>query len=411
MKIYSFARWSLFVITLFWVAVIVSSPSFSAREQNPAMSKIAPWVLEKTADGKTAEFLVVLSDQADLRGADALQTKQAKGRAVRDALWNKAQSTQAPLLSWLRERKIEHRSYYIVNLIWVKATSDVALALAARPDVSRLEGNPEIRNLPVELSVINETVAVPDAPAAIEWGITNTRAPEVWAQGFTGQGLVVAGADTGYRWDHNAIKGKYRGWNGATASHDFNWHDSIHSGGGSCGPNSAVPCDDQGHGTHTMGTITGDDGAGNQVGMAPGAKWIGCRNMNQGVGTPATYIECFEFFLAPYPVAGTPAQGDPNLAPDVTNNSWGCPPSEGCSAGSLQAAVEAQRAAGIMTVVSAGNAGSACSTVNDPPAIYDASYSVGAHSIIERDCQLSAAAVRSRSMGAGGSNRISVRRA
>src|SRR4029078_3292034 len=137
------------------------------------------------------------------------------------------------------------------------------------------------------------------------------------------------------------------------------------------------PCDDNGHGTHTMGTVVGDDGAGNQVGMAPGAKWIGCRNMDQGNGTPATYIECMEFFLAPYPVGGTPAQGDPSKAPDITTNSWGCPPSEGCALGTLQAAVEAQRAAGILMVVAAGNSGAACSTTTDPPSFYAASYTVG----------------------------------
>ena len=59
------------------------------------------------------------------------------------------------------------------------------------------------------------------------------------------------------------------------------------------------PCDDQRHGTHTTGTTVGDDGAGNQVGVAPGAKWIGCRNMDQGNGRPATYTECFQFFIAP----------------------------------------------------------------------------------------------------------------
>ena len=127
-----------------------------------------------------------------------------------------------------------------------------------------------------------------------------------------------------------------------------------------------------------MGTIVGDDGGTNQIGMAPGAQWIGCRNMNVGYGTPATYLECFEFFLAPYPVGGTPDEGDPSKAPDVTNNSWTCPASEGCSWITLQAAVEAQRAAGIMTVVSAGNAGSSCSTVSDPPSIYAAAYTVGA---------------------------------
>jgi serine protease AprX len=83
-----------------------------------------------------------------------------------------------------------------------------------------------------------------------------------------------------------------------------------------------------------------------------------------------------DFFLAPYPIGG--GQGDPTKAPDVTINSWGCPASEGCSANTLQAAVEAQRAAGIMMVVAAGNSGLACSTVTDPPSLYDASYTVGA---------------------------------
>src|SRR4030095_5995068 len=153
-------------------------------------------------------------------------------------------------------------------------------------------------------------------------------------------------------------------------NHDFNWHDSVHSGGGSCGPNSPQPCDDDGHGTHTMGTAVGDGGMGNQIGMAPGAKWMGCRNMNEGVGTPASYTECMEFFLAPYPVNGTPAQGNPDLAPDVTTNSWGCTADEGCSPGTLQAAVEAQRAAGILMVVAAGNSGPGCSTVDDPPSLF-----------------------------------------
>jgi subtilisin family serine protease len=105
--------------------------------------------------------------------------------------------------------------------------------------------------------------------------------------------------------------------------------------------------------------------------------------MNAGVGTPTTYLECFEWMLAPYPVGGNPSQGDPSKAPDVTNNSWGCPLSEGCNSGNwatMQAAIAAQRAAGIVTVASAGNAGSACATVNDPPAMFDESYSVGAFS-------------------------------
>jgi serine protease AprX len=259
-----------------------------------------------------------------------------------------------------------------VNGLWVKGSRQIAEALAARPDVARVEGNPQIQNFPQLLPALEA-----DQLQAIEPGISYTHAPQVWALGFTGQGIVVAGADTGIRWTHNALKPHYRGWNGAIADHDYNWHDSVHSGGGDCGANSQAPCDDNGHGTHTIGTAIGDDGGTNQIGMAPGARWIGCRNMDQGNGTPARYIECMEFFLAPYPVNGTSAQGDPTKAPDITTNSWICPPSEGCSTDTLQAAVEAQRDAGIMMVVAAGNSGPNCSTVADPPSLYDASYTVG----------------------------------
>jgi subtilisin family serine protease len=360
---------------------IVPPPALSqshAQDRSLAMSKVAPWVLQQTADGKQAEFLVVLTDQADLSGAAALTTKQEKGRYVRDVLWNKAQATQAPVLTWLRERNIEHRSYYIVNLIWVKGNFDVALELAARPDVLRVEGNPRVRGIP-DLRPVQEETSQPQRITTIEPGISYVHAPLVWAEGYTGQGVVVAGADTGYRWTHNALKPHYRGWDGTTGHHDYNWHDSIHdSTGNPCGNDSPAPCDDYGHGSHTIGTAIGDDGAGNQIGMAPGAKWIGCRNMDQGNGTPARYLECFQFFLAPYPVGGNPNQGDPTLAPDVTTNSWTCPASEGCSADTLQMGVEAQLAAGINMVVAAGNGGSSCSTVSDPPAIYEAVYSVGA---------------------------------
>jgi subtilisin family serine protease len=114
--------------------------------------------------------------------------------------------------------------------------------------------------------------------------------------------------------------------------------------------------------------------------MAPKARWIGCRNMRQGVGTPASYTACFEFFLAPYPQGGDPfSEGRPDLAPHIINNSWACPPSEGCDPDTLQQVVEVTRAAGQLVVASAGNKGSGCESVVDPIAIYDASFSVGAH--------------------------------
>src|SRR5947199_6187951 len=375
--------------SLFFVAAVaaaigaIASPRVANQQgaavssPPPAAQKIAPWVTEHTANGQEAEFLVVLADQADLSPAAALHTKAEKGRFVHDALWNKAQTTQGPILQWLRERGIEHSSFYIVNAILVKGSREIAEALASRPVVARVEGNPHIHNALPQPGAVTQAPLQPGAPATIEPGITYTHAQGVWALGVTGQNIVVASADTGQRWTHNALKPHYRGWNGTVADHDYNWHDSIHDSiTNPCGNSSPFPCDDFFHGSHTTGTAIGDDGGTNQIGMAPGAKWIVCRNMDVGTGTPARYIECMEFFLAPYPVGG--GQGDPTKAPDITINSWGCPPSEGCSANTLEAAVEAQAVAGIMMVVAAGNSGSGCSTVTDPPSLYAASYTVGA---------------------------------
>jgi subtilisin family serine protease len=384
-------RFLIISCLLLSVLALFAWPSTSVRsatqgDVQKALGKIAPWVLERTAGGEQAEFLVILNERADLRPAYALASKLDRGRFTRDALWRVAQTAQRPLLSWLESSAIEHRAFYIVNAIWVKGTRETAFAIALRPDVARIEANPTIYNLPNpalekitdEANRLANGVARTNLETAIEPGVSYIRAPEVWAQGYTGQGIVVAGADTGVQWDHPALKAHYRGWDGAAANHDYNWHDSVHSGGGACGANSPFPCDDHSHGTHTVGTAVGDDGAGNQIGVAPGAKFIGCRNMDQGNGKPSTYIECMEFFLAPYPVSGTTAQGDPAKAPDITINSWTCPTSEGCAQETLKAAVEAQRAAGIMMVVAAGNSGSACSTVTDPPSHYDSAYTVGA---------------------------------
>jgi subtilisin family serine protease len=146
--------------------------------------------------------------------------------------------------------------------------------------------------------------------------------------------------------------------------------------GNPCGFDAAAPCDDHGHGTHTMGIMVGDDGNTQQIGMAPGARWIGCRNMEQGWGKPSTYIECFQWFIAPTDL--NDENPNTSLAPDVINNSWSCPTSEGCTdPNALLTVVQNVRAAGILTVQSAGNSGPTCHSISEPAAIYDASFTVG----------------------------------
>lgn len=391
MRTGSFRRTFLKVGLAVAAGMILIGTDASAQGQPEAAkidAKIHPWVIENTRAGVEAEFFVVLERQADLSGAAKIRGKLGKGEHVYRTLFDTAQASQKAIRAELDARGMEYQSFYIVNAILVRGDRNLARTLAARPDVRRIDGNPIMRQtLPrphkPEPLEFNPEWQWPDlitgkAILAAEPGISYVRAPQIWNLGYTGQGVVVGGADTGYRWTHAALKNAYRGWNGTTASHDYNWHDSVHSGGGVCGANSAAPCDDNGHGSHTMGTTVGLDGA-NQIGMAPGAKWIGCRNMNQGAGTPSTYIECMEFFLAPYPVGGTTAQGDPSKAPHITVNSWGCSVGEGCTTPNiLLTAVTNTRAAGILMEVSAGNSGSACSTISAPPTFYDPSFTVGA---------------------------------
>ena len=125
-----------------------------------------------------------------------------------------------------------------------------------------------------------------------------------------------------------------------------------------------------------LGTGVGDDGVGHHIGMAPGARWIACRNMDSGVGRPSTYIECLQFFMAPTDLNGN----NPNsaLRADVISNSYGCPPAEECSSHTLQSAVENVRAAGIFMSVSAGNSGPSCETISDPPALETSVFTIGA---------------------------------
>jgi len=209
-----------------------------------------------------------------------------------------------------------------------------------------------------------------------EWNIEYVFAHEVWAEyGVTGQNTTYANADTGVDWTHPALSVNYRG-NQGSVNHNFNWWDGVKSpslpGQGVCGVNSQVPCDDNNHGTHTTGTAVGQEG----IGVAPGAQWIACRNMDRGYGTVSSYMSCLQFFLAPHDLSGNNA--NPAIRPHAIGNSYGCTSGEGCTGGEFKEAVEALRAANVFMSVSSGNSGPTCQSIGDPPAVEASVISVGA---------------------------------
>jgi subtilisin family serine protease len=343
-----------------------------------AAAAIDPGVLAAAARDGSVDVLLVFADQATPPAQRFAGDYRSRRRAVVKALQGRADRDQHALRAWLDARRIDHRDFWIANVIQARLPAAALDELAARSDIDRID-----RNVRIALRLPSAGIATQPEPSAasasgIAWGVAKIEAPLVWAEGDTGAGVVIGGEDTGYQWDHPALETHYRGWSGAGVVHDYNWHDAIHdSTGNPCGNDTQAPCDDNSHGTHTAGTFVGNDSAGNAIGVAPGAKWIGCRNMDRGVGTPARYIECMQWMLAPTDLAG--ANPNPDLAPDIVSNSWSCTVSEGCTSGDeIAAAVAALVAGGIFYVAAAQNDGPDCSTIGDPPATYDASFDVGA---------------------------------
>jgi subtilisin family serine protease len=357
-------------------ATLLLAAAATAAAQGP----LDPSIFADAAAGEPASFLVVLRDQADLSGAASIRDREERLRFVYESLTSQAEASQGNLRASLAARGVAHRPFWITNMIEVSGDRALAEELSLRPEVARIAPNRSFAR-PPEPALQPEDVTIPSSSLRsssftdAQPNVALVGAPLLWDRGITGEGIVIGVADTGISWQHADIRGRYRGVSGQSVAHDYNWHDAIHSAspGNLCGSNASEPCDDNGHGTAVTSLAVGEEG----LGVAPGAKWIGCRNMNANVGSPATYTECFQFFLAPTDRAGNNPR--PDLAPNIINNSWGCPPSEGCTDPQvLRTVIENVQAAGIAVVVAAGNEGPSCGSVATVPSFYEAAFSIGA---------------------------------
>ena len=177
-------------------------------------------------------------------------------------------------------------------------------------------------------------------------GCAKIRADQAWGT-TTGIGIVVANIDTGVEFDHPALVNQYLGNNGESFSHSTTWFDPSEI----C-PNPAVPCDNNNHGSHTMGTMVGDDGGSNQIGVAPGANWIACKGCESNSCSSFALNSCADWVL-------NPGEGVP---PHIVSNSWGG------GSGNLwyDSKVQAWRNAGLFPAFSLGNSGPSCNTARSP---------------------------------------------
>ena len=187
-------------------------------------------VRETLARGEPADVLILLGNQPDLSPAQALPTKEARGRWVYETLRAAADRDQVPLVAELARSGVPYRRFWAVNAVQARLNTAQLQRVLALPHVTRVAANLPARAVEPPAPVAAAGATSLAAPAAIEWGVSRVKAPWAWSQGYTGQGIVVAGQDTGYAWDHPALINAYRGYDPATgiADHDYNWHDSIH---------------------------------------------------------------------------------------------------------------------------------------------------------------------------------------
>lgn len=307
-------------------------------------------------------LFVIMKDQADISPVEKIKDRDARLTKAYQLLTKHANETQADLRNIFDQTGVEYTPYYLENAMEVRGGTLIRLFLMTRPEVDRVIPSPRLRAVPVDEPSAGESTRV-DVP--VQWNIQMIGADKVWNEfNVQGEGIIVGQSDSGVDGNHPAIQKQYRGYNG---SNDYNWFDPWDG--------SESPNDEGGHGTHTIGTILGANG----IGVAPKAQWIGCVNLDRNLGNPALYLDCMQFMLAPFPQGGDPfTDGDPAKAAHVLNNSWGCPAIEGCDANALLYAADNLRHAGIFVVVSAGNDGPMCGTVESPLSLYDSVFSVGA---------------------------------
>ncbi|MEM7028105.1 MAG: S8 family serine peptidase [Chloroflexota bacterium] len=348
-------------VCLFLSSVFVSSAQEPTQITAHFLGKIDPEVIKLLSvdENARADVMILMHEKANLSVARQQADVVSRRTAIVETLQETARQSQAEVLAILgqataRQTVGEVRPLWIVNGIAANIDWHMVITLASRSDVRSIRLETVIQQEPLDSTEAASRVGA----SSVEWGIAQVQAPNVWqALDIDGTGIVIASVDSGVDYLHQDLRTRYRGYNGETlpALHTGHWFDAIDS--------TTYPNDDNGHGTHTTGTALGENG----IGVAPGATWIGVKVFDaSGTGQEKWILDGFQWLLAP--------NGDPSLAPDIVNNSWGTDLStDEAYTESVQHLLDA----GIIPLFANGNSGPQAGTVGSPASL-DISFGVGA---------------------------------
>jgi len=282
-------------------------------------------------------------------------------RALVFSLQAFAEQKQADCAAYLARQEASGQAaqvirFWVTNAIAVKADKETLIALAARDDVRTIYYDETIHVLDPQPLPANSPQPTTRQAGPVTYGLRIIRADEVWDQlSIDGTGVLIGEIDTGVDVTHPDVRPKYKGGPGS-------WVDYS-------GTNYPTPTDVDGHGTHVMGTMCGGNASGTQIGVAPGAKWIAAKGLDDtGSGTLSGLMQCMQWMLDP--------DGNPNTTDDkpaVVNNSWG---GDGENE-AFRDVVRAWIAAGIFPAFAIGNSGPAPRTTGYP-GNYPESFATGA---------------------------------
>ena len=201
----------------------------------------------------------------------------------RKAFCQASQQDVIGFLDGLKGKVNDIEQFWAFNGFSCNATDDVIAQLEKRADVAYVYHD-QMRKMVPDL-VEAEALETRD----LAWHVGQVNAPAVWSYngstGYNGNGVIVAIVDSGVDYNHVDIAGSM--WDGGS---EFPHH------GYDCVNNDNDPMDEYCHGTHVAGIVAGQGVAGTQTGIAPGAKIMAIRVLDDtGYGTNENLIVGVQF--------------------------------------------------------------------------------------------------------------------
>jgi subtilisin family serine protease len=256
----------------------------------------------------------------------------------RRELTSQSQRQLLKKFSYLKPNLIQDiRSYWISNLIRVEFNKDFV------PFIKNIFDTDDLNNI---VDVFEEkqyylNYTLNDNYENSNWGFDKIKVSKMWQQGYTGKNIIVSNIDTGVRYTHERLYRNYRG--SKMNSNNYNWYDPYYD--------TQYPTDENGHGTHVMGTT---------IEIAKDAEWIATRGCGKISCSTRQLLESAEYLMCPTKLDGSAP--DCNMRPHIINNSWG----GGQGDNWFNDIIRNWLKVGIIPVFAAGNSGPACSTTNSP---------------------------------------------